>query len=285
MEISVVMSVYNERPEQVQQAISSILRQTYLPTEFIIVLDDPNQSDLKALLQDYDHQTDIIKLVLNRENIGLAASLNKAIELASNELIARMDADDISEPRRLELELDELKRRHLDLVSGNIAYMDENGIVTGGKSIIPEDERLIAKLLPYGSTIIHPTVLMRKSAIEQVGGYRLLPTAEDYDLWLRMLASGLKIGSINAQRKRIGHDTFKSDDYDLFAKINDEPMRQKFNRGQYHFELAMYALRNKKIAHACYRIIKAMFTTKNNFQFVINYLSFRVIWFASERVR
>ncbi|WP_455387248.1 glycosyltransferase [Lactiplantibacillus pentosus] len=103
MEISVVMSVYNERPEQVQQAISSILRQTYLPTEFIIVLDDPNQSDLKALLQDYDHQTDIIKLVLNRENIGLAASLNKAIELASNELIARMDADDISEPRRLEL--------------------------------------------------------------------------------------------------------------------------------------------------------------------------------------
>ena len=131
-----------------------------------------------------------------------------------------------------------------------------------------------------------------------------------------MIASGLKIGSINAQvlkyrlrdnsmtsnawktyivsryiqklyaqRKRTGHDAFKSDDYDLFAKINDEPMRQKFNRGQHHFELAMYALRSRKIGHAFYRIIKAMFTTKNNFQFVINYLSFRVIWFASERAR
>ncbi|MFC2672774.1 glycosyltransferase, partial [Limosilactobacillus vaginalis] len=192
MEISVVMSVYNERPEQVRQSVESILGQTYLPTEFIIVLDNPNQNDLKALLQTYDQQNDIIKLVFNRENIGLAASLNKAIKLANGELIARMDADDISEPKRLELELRELKRRSLDLVSGNIVYIDESGSVTGKKSAIPEDERLIAKLLPYGSTIIHPSVLMRKSAIDQVGGYRLLPTAEDYDLWLRMIASGLK---------------------------------------------------------------------------------------------
>lgn len=75
MEISVVMSVYNERPEQVRQSVESILGQTYLPTEFIIVLDNPNQNYLKALLQTYDQQNDIIKLVFNRENIGLAASL------------------------------------------------------------------------------------------------------------------------------------------------------------------------------------------------------------------
>ncbi|EQC58542.1 hypothetical protein N219_11235 [Limosilactobacillus fermentum MTCC 8711] len=137
MEISVVMSVYNERPEQVRQSVEAILGQTYLPTEFIIVLDNPNQNDLKALLQIYDQQNDIIKLVFNRENIGLAASLNKAIKLANGELIARMDADDISEPKRLELELKELKRRSLDLVSGNIVYIDESGSVTGKKSAIP----------------------------------------------------------------------------------------------------------------------------------------------------
>ncbi|MDV2577039.1 glycosyltransferase [Lactiplantibacillus plantarum] len=131
MEISVVMSVYNERPEQVRQSVEAILGQTYLPTEFIIVLDNPNQNDLKALLQTYDQQNDIIKLVFNWENIGLAASLNKAIKLANGELIARMDADDISEPKRLELELRELKRRSLDLVSGNIVYIDESGSVTG----------------------------------------------------------------------------------------------------------------------------------------------------------
>lgn len=309
MEISVVMSVYNERPEQVRQSVEAILGQTYLPTEFIIVLDNPNQNDLKALLQTYDQQNDIIKLVFNRENIGLAASLNKAIKLANGELIARMDADDISEPKRLELELRELKRRSLDLVSGNIVYIDESGSVTGEKSAIPEDEWLIAKLLPYGSTIIHPTVLMRKSAIDQVGGYRLLPTAEDYDLWLRMIASGLKIGSINvqvlkyrlrdnsmtsnawktyvvsryiqklyAQRVHTGDDAFKSDDPDLFAKINNEGMRQKFNRGQQYFTLAMQNTRQKKVGKGLHQLVKAMITSKDNFYFVMNYLRFRLVW-------
>lgn len=80
MAISVIMSVYNERPEQVQKAVDSILKQTYLPREFVIVLDNPERSDLKDLLMDYDCRVEMIKLVCNPENLGLAASLNKAIE-------------------------------------------------------------------------------------------------------------------------------------------------------------------------------------------------------------
>lgn len=63
MAISVIMSVYNERPEQVQQAVDSILKQTYLPREFVIVLDNPERSDLKDLLMDYDCRVEMIKLV------------------------------------------------------------------------------------------------------------------------------------------------------------------------------------------------------------------------------
>ncbi|MFK5277931.1 glycosyltransferase, partial [Lactococcus lactis] len=73
-----------------------------MPAEFVIVLDNPKRNDLKKLLMAYSTQIDIIKVVFNKENIGLAASLNKAIKLSSSELIARMDADDISESRRLE---------------------------------------------------------------------------------------------------------------------------------------------------------------------------------------
>ena len=67
MAISVIMSVYNERPEQVQQAVDSILKQTYLPREFVIVLDNPERSDLKDLLMDYDFRVEMIKLVCNPE--------------------------------------------------------------------------------------------------------------------------------------------------------------------------------------------------------------------------
>ncbi|ANM73010.1 glycosyl transferase family 2 [Lactiplantibacillus plantarum] len=314
MEISVIMSVYNEQSEQVSQSIDSILGQTCLPAEFVIVLDNPKRNDLKNLLMAYSTQIDIIKVVFNKENIGLAASLNKAIKLSSSELIARMDADDISESRRLELELNELERRRLDLISGNIVYIDEGGNVIGEKSMIPEDERLIEKILPYGSTIIHPTVLMRKAAFNQVGGYRLLTTAEDYDLWLRMIASGLKIGSINnrvlkyrlrdnsmtsnawktyivtkyiqrlyAQRKRTGKDAFKQDDPQLLAKLNDETARQKFNQGQRHFTNMMLNLKERKIWCAFYQLSQAMFTTRDNFCYIANYLRLRMVWVVNGR--
>ncbi|WEZ95166.1 glycosyltransferase [Lactiplantibacillus plantarum] len=156
MAISVIMSVYNERPEQVQKAVDSILKQTYLPREFVIVLDNPERSDLKDLLMDYDCRVEMIKLVCNPENLGLAASLNKAIELASNELIARMDADDISVTNRLEVELEALKTRDLDLISGNITYLDEQDEVVGEKSAIPEAEPLIQKSCPMVRQLFIP---------------------------------------------------------------------------------------------------------------------------------
>ncbi|WEE34796.1 glycosyltransferase [Lactiplantibacillus paraplantarum] len=312
MEISVIMSVYNERPEQIKQAIDSILKQTCLPMEFVMVLDNPDRSDLKALLMSYDYQFDIVKLVLNKKNIGLAASLNKAIALSSGELIARMDADDISISDRFEVELNELQRRGLDLISGNISYIDEDGKVVGEKSAIPESAPLIEKILPYGSTIVHPTVLMRKTAVQQAGGYRLLPTAEDYDLWLRMIANGFKIGSINrrvlsyrlrdnsmtsnawktylvsqyirklySERRRTGQDTFKVGAPMRLEKLADEHACQKFNRGQKYFTMAMQAMQQRKIGWAGYQLLHTMFTSADNFYYVVNYLCLRIVWLVN----
>lgn len=263
---------------------------------------------------DYDCRVEMIKLVCNPENLGLAASLNKAIELASNELIARMDADDISVTNRLEVELEALKTRDLDLISGNIAYLDEQDEVVGEKSAIPEAEPLIQKILPYGSTIIHPTVLMRKTAVQQVGGYRLLPTAEDYDLWLRLLANGFKIGSINrrvlnyrlrgnsmtsdawktylvsryiqqlyAERKRTGADSFGRGMSALTDKINDVRAQSTFNRGQKYFTMAMASMRKRKLGQALAALVRAMVTSPDNCYYVINYLRLRTIWSVNGR--
>ncbi|MDG6764613.1 glycosyltransferase [Lactiplantibacillus plantarum] len=260
MAISVIMSVYNERPEQVQQAVDSILKQTYLPREFVIVLDNPERSDLKDLLMDYDFRVEMIKLVCNPENLGLAASLNKAIELASSELIARMDADDISVTNRLEVELEALKTRDLDLISGNITYLDEQDEVVGEKSAIPEAEPLIQKILPYGSTIIHPTVLMRKTYL--VSRY---------------------IQQLYAERKRTGADSFGRGMSALTDKINDVRAQSTFNRGQKYFTMAMASMRKRKLGQALAALVRAMVTSPDNCYYVINYLRLRTIWSVNGR--
>src|SRR5690348_17026682 len=103
------MSVYNEQDDWLKQSIESILNQTYQYFEFIIVLDNPNNKAAKRLLERYQQIDNRIKLIYNEENIGLTNSLNKALEVAKGTYIARMDADDISDPRRFEIQYNYFK--------------------------------------------------------------------------------------------------------------------------------------------------------------------------------
>ncbi|MFB9769831.1 glycosyltransferase [Lactiplantibacillus modestisalitolerans] len=305
------MSVYNETVMQLEAAMDSILKQTLSVSEFIIVLDNPERKDLKITLKQYADRFNVIHLIFNETNIGLAQSLNLAASTAKCDYLARMDADDIAMPNRMEVEMAQLQDHpEWALVSGNINYIDENSDVIGEKSAIPENPRLISKILPLGSTIIHPTVIIKKEVFDQVEGYRLLPTAEDYDLWLRILDRGYCIGSVNTlllkyrlrnnsmtadawktyvvskyiqklakQRQLSGTDDFdrnQSIPVSLVTKINNEQFKKQFNLGQRYFTEGLSNLKEKRRLKGVAYLLKCTCTSKENRDYVWNYVKLRL---------
>ena len=194
--ISVLMSSYNEPIEYVQKAVNSILNQTYKYFEFIIVIDNPNNSELISFLSSTANKDERIILLINKRNIGLAMSLNRALSVSTGGFIARMDADDISKQERLEHELNYLITNELDVVGCEVDKIDEQGNVLGTIKSYSSKPEIYARMLPFQNVIVHPTVLMKTEAIKSVNGYRNFPSCQDYDLWLRLLSKGYKIGVI-----------------------------------------------------------------------------------------
>ena len=116
--ISVIMTVYKESKEELKESFESIINQTYKNIEFIIVIDNPKEQWRIDFIKSYNDSR--VKLVVNKENLGLPLSLNKALKLVTGNYIARMDADDISMPERIEKQLDFLKKNNYDLVGCNM---------------------------------------------------------------------------------------------------------------------------------------------------------------------
>lgn len=214
VKVSVIMSIYNETQMEISQAVNSILNQSFKNFEFIIINDNPRNKLISDNINNLNTDSRI-KIITNENNIGLASSLNKGIAMAKGQYIARMDADDVSLENRLQLET-ELLDKHTDivLVSTNCEYIDESGKSLGFKGRIPTSSENISKILPYGSSIIHPSVMIKKDILESVGCYRIFKTAEDYDLWLRLLSRNYRIMSIDQPliRYRIRQDSMTQSD-------------------------------------------------------------------------
>ena len=192
--ISVLMSAYDEPIEYVCQAVSSIVEQTYKNLEFLIVCDKPDNEVLINFLSECAEKDQRIKLMINQENIGLARSLNQALAAASGKYIARMDADDISKPERLEKELDFLCSNQLDVVGCSAEKIDENGKVWGEIRRYSDKPEAYKRLLPVQNVIVHPSIITKQEVVRSVGGYRNFPSCQDYDLWLRLLSRGYVFG-------------------------------------------------------------------------------------------
>ena len=231
--ISVIMSVYNEKSIYVEKAIDSILNQTYSDLEIVIVLDLPDNETLLRILKEYTHKDARVKLLINDRNIGLAMSLNRAIEVAHGEYLARMDADDISKPERLERELEYLINNGLDVVSCVADKIDENGNVWGEIKPFNNRPEVIKDLLEIQNVIIHPTVLMRTDIIKSVGGYRNFPSCQDYDLWLRLITNNYKIGIINENLFQFR----KHRDSVTATRRYNQILNEKYIREMYHQRL------------------------------------------------
>jgi glycosyltransferase involved in cell wall biosynthesis len=183
--ISVILSVRNGE-RFIREAVESVLRQTYSHFELLIV-NDGSTDGTNAVLQSFnDDRINIIET----EGVGLVKALNLGISKANGEYIARMDADDICMPERFAKEVEVLNNNeHIGLVCSDIEVIDEDGKRLGFQKEVINNRKKLLKALSFKGNmkpIIHPTVMMRKSLIDSIGGYREYDAAEDRDLWLRL---------------------------------------------------------------------------------------------------
>lgn len=190
MEYSVLMSVYaKEKPEYFDEAIQSILNQTVMTNDFVIVCDGPLTEELNAVLcKHLSKYPEIIKPVRLSENIGTGAALNVGVAHCRNELIAKMDSDDISVPTRCERQLKEFaKDKELTVLGGNIIEFTDNTNNPISRRLVPSDNNGIRRYARRRQPFNNMTVMYKKSAVQKVGGYKAMTRGEDYDLYIRLL--------------------------------------------------------------------------------------------------
>ena len=189
--ISVIMGVYNGE-RFLHEAIDSVLNQTYGNFEFIIC-DDCSEDRSVEILREYAERDSRIVLLQNDHNLGLAATLNKCLSIARAELIARMDCDDRSLPDRFARQMEWMRRNpQICALGSGVEYIDDNGCVFG-RSDIREDCVYVLEDTVKRSVLVHPSVMMRKVAVAEVGFYtvnELTTRAEDYDLWCKLCENG-----------------------------------------------------------------------------------------------
>ncbi|ULQ57426.1 glycosyltransferase [Flavihumibacter rivuli] len=193
--VSVILPVYNGE-RFLREAIESILGQTFQNLELIIINDGSKDGSEKIIKAYSDPR---ILYLVNQPNKGLIYTLNRGIEMASGHFIARMDADDIALPHRLERQVEYLGQNPgVAVVACPVQYIDEHGEFSGSwvldHAII--DRNAIRNILPSKNVIAHPTVMARSEVMKAYLYAAYQPNTEDYDLWLRIAANGLGIAKI-----------------------------------------------------------------------------------------
>lgn len=187
--ISVLLPVFNGQ-SYLAEAMESVLHQTFDNFE-LVVIDDGSTDGSLAILKHYESMDERIRLV-SRANIGLVETLNEGLGLCRGEFIARMDADDICEPTRFEEQI-EFLTAHTDIVcAGTLAKLiDPEGRELTTLGLPLEHDAIDASHLRGVTMIVHPSVLMRRTAALAVGSFSSdYKHAEDIDFWLRMAESG-----------------------------------------------------------------------------------------------
>jgi len=187
------VSVLMPHPLYFPEAVRSVLNQTFRDFEFVIV-EDPSPSSAAALLAPFSDPR--VRLIANPERTSLPAQLNQGLAECRGRYLARMDADDICEPTRLEEQLSHL-RRHSDLavLGSQITVINRDGAVIGRRDY-PLDHATILRAMEQFNPLAHPTVMFTRDAVLAVGGYHAVGGGvEDYDLWSRLAKRGARFGN------------------------------------------------------------------------------------------
>lgn len=190
---SVLMSVYHkEKPEYLKQAIASIQAQTLPTDDFVLVCDGPLNDALDAVIakkqQEMGKTLNVVRLA---KNGGLGNALNEGIKHCKNELVARMDSDDIAYQDRCEKQIAVFyKHSEVSICSGIVEEFTSTPDVVDAKRVPPEAHEEIVEFAKKRNPFNHPCVMYKKSVVEAVGSYQDFYLLEDYYLWLRMLMAG-----------------------------------------------------------------------------------------------
>ena len=194
---SVAMSVYkNDNAEFFDRALKSITEeQTVKPSEIVLVVDGPVGDEINQVIEKYSSAYGIFNVVRLEQNGGLGNALKLAVENSSNELIARMDSDDVSLPTRFEKQLQLMEQTGADIVGGFITeFIDSEDNIVGMRQVPLENED-IKRDMKKRCAMNHMTVMYKKSAVLACGGYLDWHYNEDYYLWIRMLLNGATFGN------------------------------------------------------------------------------------------
>ena len=211
---SIAMSVYHkDNAVFFDRALQSITeQQTIMPSEIVLVCDGPLNSELEAVIDTYQARYPIFNIIRLPQNKGLGNALKIAVENASNELVARMDSDDVSVANRFQQQLSFFENHpETDIVGGDITEFigEEDNVVSYRK--VPVTDGAIKSYMKVRCPFNHMTVMYKKSAVLKAGGYLDLFWNEDYYLWIRMQLGGAKFANtgtvlVNA---RVGEEMYQ----------------------------------------------------------------------------
>lgn len=210
---SVLMSVYHkDTAENVEKSINSLLSQTLLPDQIVIVIDGEIPQELSSLIDRFAKAHEIIDVCPLAKCGGLGAALCKGISQCRYDWVARMDSDDISLPDRFEKQIEYLaENRDIDVLGGQIAEYDENMEHFLCTREVPSDHSDIVKKIKYRNPMNHVTVMYKKDMVIRSGSYRECPFFEDYYLWCRMIKQGCRFGNLDSVlvNVRTGEDMYR----------------------------------------------------------------------------
>lgn len=299
VKITVVMPVYREKIEHLRMAIESILDQTWRNIQLIIILDDPNNSLLKNVINDYIEKDSRVLLYINEENMGCPYSKDRGIKLAETEYVAIMDADDIARPFRLEKQIHRIVEKQLDIVAGCVRVINDNGDPLYCMDNLPEVHSDIAKKMKVNNCMPHPTWLMKKEIYINLGGYADMQGCEDYDFLIRAIRGGYRLGTVgeivldyrlseksvsrNSLYKQYLMMQYLQDKYyrhkdnyqnyeDIYNRKYTEKRAEKYAKASVYFEEALVYKGNSRYFRMLVAMVKVLVNSKDYCVKVLRYV-------------
>lgn len=195
MDYSVLMSVYyKEKPEFLRQSMESIFAQTMPTNDFVLICDGPLTVELNRVICEMQTKYgDVLSVFRLENNVGLGNALNQGMRHCKNELIARMDSDDIARPDRCEKQLSCFEKDiHLGICGGGVEEFNVDPYQIDSRRVPPETHDEIMAFCKKRNPFNHPCVMYRKSEVISAGEYQDFYLLEDYYLWIRMLMNGTR---------------------------------------------------------------------------------------------
>ncbi len=271
--VSIALTVY-DRTEFLDESIKSILSQTYNNLEFVIVIDKSDKQDkIEKIIKSYND--DRIKIIKNKTRLGLAKSLNVAIDNSNGVYIARMDDDDISFPRRIEMQVKFLeKNKDVGLCGTSARMYGKNNF-----DLLVETNSEILKVLTLIKTpVIHPSVMFRKSMLNQFNlRYDSNYYTEDYELWSRCIKY-FKIANIkdilliyrNGTNDSLTNYKYENKIHSSHLNIIKKQLKENLNYDASNDELEMLQGRRQINYDRCYNLNEYKIIEKNFFKKLIS---------------